>query len=396
MPYCPMCGMDVVLSGEGRCALGHTVAGAGTTGVQGVLPDSPAAPLEQVTEAPIVEAVATLPVAEVVTTPPDAEDVTVPRPPMIEIIPAVSPRRPSRLIAGVLAVVLVAGAATAYLTLGPGGTRADAATYRRVFAAGDTRSYALSMEVRGNTEVGSMTQSMNMHVGMVLTERTASIDAEGIATIRVSVSQLAAALDGKPVPMPGGDQLSFVMRVAPDGRVVGTEGFEGLGLDSAGPLDSFVDPGSLNLNFPLGKIAPGNSWTTQEVEKLFGDTIRVVTRNRLTKLGTDRGRPTATIHSELDAPMHMRLTGEQLRQMAAETGSLSSGSVPANSTLTFDGRMALKSDSTVLRDTCDAIEMIARGTMDFTMKIEGTSSQELRMRFTLDMAMSELTAGAAI
>lgn len=413
MSDCPMCGTDVPAGGNGRCHLGHRLP-AGALVVAGRI----AAPLGP----PSAPSVADPPPPPPPTPGPEADrgvmhhvldealfdapvgDDIAPAPGTTGADPArallraellsrgpATPGHGRRLLAGALAMVLVVAGTLGWFVLGPGGSDSALANhYRRVFQAGESHDYRMSLHMSGTVEAAAQgSLPLDMTISMTVHERVLDVDSEGNATIRYGMSDLQTDLGGTGALLPSVEGLTFTVRMAPDGRVLEVEGMNSLfGADQLGPAGDLFGPDSMGPILPDGKIAPGSTWTEEVEQKIpYLDTVlKVTSHNKLLSLKTIDGERAAVIRSEIEMPFDVSFDADDIRRLAelGGAGSVGSGAVPGGVSMEMSGGAEMTLLQTIAADTSRPIQVTGDGNMKIEVKLGGAGAGIPAM--TMDMA----------
>lgn len=280
--------------------------------------------------------------------------------------------RRAALLVGILGllVVIVAGV----VVFRP----SDAQSLSLAFRAGQEMTYrwSMTMDVAFSDSSGTLPEEpTQMEIEAEMGWEVLDVDEEGIATVRVSLTDMAATMNGQPMPGAPAD-FSAEMKIAPDGTVVEDSG---LGLAGSASSDTML-PGSGQLTpiLPEGEVEPGDTWTktyTQEMPFGMGD-MTISTENELLRYEEVDGAETAVIASHMIVPMNLSFDGEDLAAFAEGTGDTTSPEELspeelAGITAEYGGEMTL--DSTTWLDLTEqlAVRMEMDGAFDISMRITG-------------------------
>lgn len=377
MEYCWRCNNTVELDEAGHCPSGHSVR-APQGGWQNItLPENPLPPETQPASA-----------VAVATEPDGATSIEESKP----------PRRPRR----VLTTVVVAGIALVgvlgYVLFG-GKTSAEAALYRRVFVAGDVHRYAFTMGIEGDLSVAGQRQPINMRMTMRLAEEVLSVEQDGTARVRYTISEMSGTANGQAIPLPP-VLPTVTVRMAPDGQVLSVDWAGAPGLQSLSSPGNLFSPGTVNPILPPKKAAPGYSWTVVDKRAVpfAGGDVSTTLHNKLLSVGTiGRGQKTATIRSIVDAPLDFRLDLAKLAQSAgAIFGSVPANAFPPGASAIYDGKMKMTTTQTIARETGRPLQMLGEGDMDVRVTLEGVpaaAGQAVDMAFHLTMSFTDVEGG---
>jgi len=151
----------------------------------------------------------------------------------------------------VLVVVLAAAAVGFFFTRGGGSVQP---AYALDFAAGQTYTYKATIAMNGKASFLGHTMPLDEQLTATMTWDVQSVDASGVATVDVALSDVQATVNGQTLPT--GDMpesaLHSTMKIAQDGSVVSGSGF-GAVASGGSPATSNV-PGTDQL----GPLLPGH------------------------------------------------------------------------------------------------------------------------------------------
>ncbi len=183
-------------------------------------------------------------------------------------------------------------------------------------------SYRYTVHTSGSMQSAQpgMATTMGMDISMRQTYQILSVDPAGVATVKVTVDQLAGKLGATTLPIPGGIP-SFTVQIARDGTATG------LGADQLGSLQAglpFANPGPLGGILPVlpaGSVKPGDHWTkTTNIPGPAGESAGQITwDNQLLRFDSLGGDRLAVIKSDFKAPMDTTIDASKLAQAEAST-----------------------------------------------------------------------------
>ena len=148
-------------------------------------------------------------------------------------LPSTSGGKFGRPMLIILVVVALVAAALAYMFFGRGGAAGQPA-YALDFAAGQTYNYRMTMALNGQLAVSGHNVPLQETLGATMAWNVQSVDANGIATVDVQLSDLHLSVNGQDTPtgeLPASSS-HYTMRLAPDGSILSGGG--GLGALSGG------------------------------------------------------------------------------------------------------------------------------------------------------------------
>jgi hypothetical protein len=205
--------------------------------------------------------------------------------------------------------VLVMGAVVAGCTSTPTVTTSAQGEYRLAYdyQSGDTLVFEVTQTDKTTTdeellEAGQSAISTDVYVSRV-TATVKSVDDNGVATVQVKDEQTKNTTDG--VKQTLNPITEATLKIAPTGRVVSVEGFDGLGAQvkqtgDIGPVLDYLDVGYAleNVIYPEDGLAKvGEEWSDEYTITLPGMTevISVKTKAKLTSVVKEGGKQIAVI-----------------------------------------------------------------------------------------------------
>lgn len=302
-------------------------------------------------------------------------------------------RRPLPIVAAILALALIAGGATFFFLRSGPAPSGPAASLRLAFDRGDRTTYDIHMTMDGTMDLGPMGQQpltvdMTESVGW----KVVKVDADGVATVRVSVNGVTGSANGVPLP-PGSADRSMTFRVTPDGQIVDGNGLA-FGSTGSSGLGGFPGMDQVTPILPPHEVAPGDEWDKRFEQSFpFGDgTIEYTAHSTFDRYEQVGGVRAAVITTSYTVPLDFSIDlGDLAKAMGENAGSLSalggkdltmtyggSGTFTQTSWLDVAGKQVLKSSS--------------HGDFDMTVSFPGLQAQlgtdGLRMKATFGLEMT--------
>ena len=333
------------------------------------------------------------PGADRVPPPPPLPD---PRPP-IDVMAAswsAGGGRPSRrwgrlAVAAAAVVALIAGAIVFLLPHGGGGT-ALALQYK----PDQTIRYhvTMTMDARLSSSELGVDQPFQGTFDMTFSMHVLSVDANGTATIDLSIDKGSATFGGQKQPLPRDFQAQI--QIAKDGRLL-----SGGGLSEATGSSGFGLPGSDQFTplLPDHPVKPGDVWTKDfDVPFPFGGgSIHYSSRNELVRYEAVDGVRAAVIHSDLTIPLDLTL---DLRKLLEGTGQ-STSELPrgSNPKIVYGGDMTVSVTDWFDPVSGQQLKASLNGTMDMRMTFKDfpatdAPTGEVRLTGTMSISLSSLPA----
>ena len=292
-------------------------------------------------------------------------------------------------LAAAVVVALIAGAIVFLLPRGGGG-----AAFALQYKTDQTIRYHMTMTMDGllsSAELGA-DEPFKGSFDLTLSMHVVSVDANGTATIDLSIEKGTAIFGGQKQPLPRDFQARI--QIAKDGRLL-----SGGGLSETTGFSGFSLPGSDQFTplLPDHPVKPGDVWTKDfEVPFPFGGgSIRYSSRNELVRYEDVDGARAAVIHSDLTIPLDITM---DLRKLLVGTGQ-STSELPAGS----DPKIAYGGSLTVsMTDWFDPVsgqqlKASLNGAMDMRMTLQDFPTNagltgEVRLTGTMSMSLTSLPA----
>lgn len=287
--------------------------------------------------------------------------------------------RPRALPIGTLVAALALLAGVVVAALGGGVRQADAGPLALSFAPGDRETYGLHMTMDATLsarDLGAMPLDIDMRA--VSTWEVTGVDADGIATVKVWVTEVSGSLNGSEMSPNPSRFRSTQMRIAPDGRVLEVSGLPFVGTDpsSAPP---FPGTGQMMPLLPDHPVAPGDRWTTNFSQDFpFGDGgISYEGTSTFVREEELHGARAAVIRTELTATIDLTIAADEL---LAAIGEDPGGSPEAERLrgveITYAGQHTSTGTSWVDVDGQRPLKATVSGTFDMTMTFSGLDALE--------------------
>jgi len=140
------------------------------------------------------------------------------------------------------------------------------------YHAGDQHRYKMTMDMIINMDTGGGTgtqiPAMNSHTETIMLQTVKSVDAStGDATLTTQILKMTETMNGKPMTMPGGDQLTQQMEqpsdsvMAPDGKIISMKLPDAEQKQISPMLGNNFMSGMQGVNFlPDAPVAIGHVW----------------------------------------------------------------------------------------------------------------------------------------
>ena len=269
---------------------------------------------------------------------------------------------PRRSMAVGLVVVLIA-AAGAYFFLNRSKS-AEGTAIALSLKQGQTYRYQLNMTFGGEVSVQGQKTPVSMQVGEVFSWQVESVDASGVATVKMTLESITGTVNGAPFPS---EQLPppYEIKVASDGRILTASNLALASGSDAGLL--FPGADQITPLLPDHPVKPGDTWTKSFDQKFpfGGGTIHYVSHNQYLRDETLNGIKSAVISSSVNLPLDFTV---DLDEMMQGLGT-SDPSIPKGAKMVFGGDMEF-----TLTSWLD----LAHGTM-----LKGAMSGDLNMTVEL-------------
>jgi hypothetical protein len=222
-----------------------------------------------------------------------------------------------------LVVIALAGGVLATLAIRSGESSPGAApiappmSLALSFREEQTDVYLLDVSMEATMKAQGSIVPMQLDFQQRLSGRVLSVDQDGVASVRMTVKTLSATADAQPVPQSALPVCRTTLRVAPDGRILGSSGLPpGSYPSGLSPVPSFDQ---LTPLLPDQPVAIGDSWSkSYEQPWPLGDgALRVDSASRLVGHQQVGGRETAVIETTWTMPLDLSV---EIRKIARALG----------------------------------------------------------------------------
>ncbi len=261
------------------------------------------------------------------------------------------------------------------------------------FKTGDSTIYTFHMTMNGNLTSDTLgSQPFAMDLSETISWKVTSVDADGIATIDMTVTDASGTVNGIPVPS-AVSGTTMTTRIAPDGRFLTADGVQLSGAGSTGRV-GFPGMGQMTPILPDHPVAPGDSWSkTFSVPFPFGKgSIDYASESTFDRYEDVNGKNAAVVTTNLEVPLDFTLDFGKLS--AAFGGKSTSTGVQdlSNAKIAYGGNGAFTITSWLDAADHRLLRSSSTGTFDMTMDFTGVPQAPgtigMKGTFTL-----ELTAG---
>jgi hypothetical protein len=308
-------------------------------------------------------------------------------------------RRRTGLVFGAIVAVLALVGAFAFVST-RGDDSAQAQALALSFSPGRSETYEIHQTMNGTLSSDLLggdqpiDLEMTQRVGWAVTD----VDAQGNATIRVTVDHVSGTLGGQPIPSASADMQPIDMVVAPDGRVLSAGG---LALGGAGQTNGFGFPGMSQI-MPIlpddGRaVAPGDTWDKSFSQPFpFGDgRIRYTATSRYDRNVTVDGREAAVIVTDMKVPLDFTLRFADLLDAMGGSDALPSGATGldalGDASIVYGGQGSFTQTSSVDLAARELVRSSSSGDFDISMSLRGVPGMDagaiaFRGTFTQDLS----------
>jgi hypothetical protein len=302
------------------------------------------------------------------------------------------------IVVAVVAVVALVGGLIAFNAIGGGGGSASAQPLALAFTPGQTETYTTHMTMDGKLDAGELlggSQPVVMDITQRVTWEVASVDADGVATVEVTVDEMTGTMNGMAIPDTASSTGPIAMQIAPDGRILSAGGMSFAGFDQTGGA-SFPGMGQMTPLLPDGPVQPGDTWTkdfSQDVP--FGEgTIEFTSTSTLERYEDVDGVNAAVVTTEFTVPMDFTIDfAEILDAMGGAEGLPTGPTGLADAKIAYGGSGQIRQTAWVDPDAKQMLKMSSSGSFDMTMAFTGLATFEGQtIGFTGDFTQ-DLTRG---
>jgi hypothetical protein len=312
-------------------------------------------------------------------------------------VPAPPPtrrRRGTGAIVGVGALALALIATGLALVASRGAPPAQARPLALAFAPGDTATYGIhtTLDATASGALVGGSRPVSVDVRQVVTWTVRGVDADGVATVRVSVDEVSGTVDGSEIPTDASAIPPITLEIAPDGRVLSAGG---LALGGAADTSGLGFPG-LGQIAPLlpddGRaVVPGDTWRrsfSQDVP--FGEgSIRYIADSRYDRDENVDGRSAAVIVSDMRVPVDLTLRLADLGHALGHARDPLGGPFE-DASLAYSGAGTMRQTSSVDLAAQELLGSHGTGSFALTVSLAGVQGLEGSVRldgtFTQDVA----------
>ncbi|MBI4259058.1 MAG: hypothetical protein HY658_00695 [Actinobacteria bacterium] len=274
--------------------------------------------------------------------------------------------RGGRLALALVLVASLAGGAYVLLNRGSAGGVAMAMS----FEEGQRLGYRMVLDADLDVSAGTESESLRMSMRQDMSMEVLGVDAEGIATIRVRLDNAEISTGGLPLPpteVP--DEVEVELRIAPDGRVLESQG---LTLASGGGgLASFPGTDQFSPLLPDTPVSPGDSWSEDFDQEIpyFDQALHFSVQSSYLRDEEVDGVMAAVIQSHLTVPMDFELdVRELLEGLGGDTSAIPPGTDPV---FRYEGTMEADDTSWFDVEAGRVLKSFLSADLDITVSMDG-------------------------
>jgi hypothetical protein len=268
----------------------------------------------------------------------------------------------------VLVAVLVAAAVGFFFTRGGGSVQP---AYALDFAAGQTYTYKATVAMNAKASVLGHTVPVDEQMTATMTWHVQAVDASGVATVEVQLSDVRATVNGQSLPsgqIPD-SALHSTMRVGQDGSIVSGSAIGAIGGSSAATSNV---PGTDQLGplLPGHEVHPGDTWAkTYDSEMPYGmGHIHYKTHSTYVRNEDVNGVSASVIQTKMSVPLNMKMDLGQLLQQSGAASGLPAGAHPV---VTYRGHVGGTSTGWFDPNSRQLLKTSVDANFDFTMVFHG-------------------------
>jgi hypothetical protein len=273
------------------------------------------------------------------------------------------PRRSlGKIAAAVVVVLALAAASFLYLSLNKSTTRTALAFS---MTPGSSVRYQVHLKAVGTLTLQGRSVPFTMDVSETLTENVESVDARGVATVKVRVDGITGKIEGQPIPSVAGVQSTIKM--ARDGRILTAGGFAPAGGNSFSNL-----PGADQFTplLPDHSVKPGDTWTKSFTQAFpYGSgSLTYSSVNTLERYETAGGVRAAVIKSTMSVPLDLTVDLRKVFALSGQDRLIPSGADP---TILYSGKVSTTQTAWFDPKMGQMVKSSSQGNFDFAMRFRG-------------------------
>ena len=311
----------------------------------------------------------------------------VPAPPPGSVVTeAPASKRRIGLLAGAIAVAVALIGGLVLLTTRGDDAQAQPLSLR--FEQGQSEAYTIHQTLDAQISAGALgDQALALDMTQTVGWEVTAVDADGVATIEVSVTDASGTINGTPLPETP-DFPAIEIKIAADGAVVSAGGFA---LGGTGQTPGFGFPGISQLTpiLPDGDqaVAPGDSWDKRFSQDLpVGEgTIELTAHGEYLRDETIDGVQAAVIQTDLTVPVDFTLdVADALSALGDDAAAGIGAGIDqlVDASIDYGGQGQLTSTSWVDLEAGELVQMNSSGDFDLSMGISGIPGLSDAIAFT--------------
>jgi hypothetical protein len=236
------------------------------------------------------------------------------------------------------------------------------------FTPGQTVRYRVVLTMNGTVARETESFPYQVHVEETVLWRVESVDAQGIATVDLSVEDGTVTMNGQSHPSSSAAPAT-VLQVAPDGRILSVQ--DAGVVPGRGAGTGFPGLDQLTPVLPVRPVSPGSSWSRAFDQAYpFGEgSLHYTTENRFVRY-EDVGRVrTAVVSGSLSVPVEVTVEANRLAGVQA---SPSPGG--ASPTIGYRGMSSVRQTAWVDPEGGALVKIVTMGAVDMAVSFQGFPS----------------------
>jgi hypothetical protein len=229
------------------------------------------------------------------------------------------------------------------------------------FTPGQTVRYRVVLTMNGTVARETESFPYQVNVEETVLWRVESVDAQGIATVDLSVEDGTVTLNGQARPSSSGAPATL-LQAAPDGRILSVRD-PGV-VPGRGAGAGFPGLDQLTPILPTGPVSPGSSWLRafDQAYPLGAGTVHYTTANRFVRYEDVGQIRTAVVSGSQSVPVEVTMDANGLSGVRASPGP--GGDEP---TIAYRGMSSVRQTAWVEPRGGALVKMATMGTVDMAV-----------------------------
>jgi hypothetical protein len=242
---------------------------------------------------------------------------------------------------------------------------------------GSSFSYAFSLTMDMTVSASGQTQPVKANMAGTLSWHVVSVDAKGIASVDLSMSNMSGDVNGRQLPPGLAQSQNIHMRIGPDGRVISggdltlaAGGSTGFGLPGGGQFVPLLPPKNVH---------PGDTWDSS-FDQSFpfgGQKVHIDSHSSFLRYESIHGVNAAVTQTAVSLPVNLRLSFEDILKVTGGSAQAAGLSPDSHPVFVYTGQASSNGTGWLDPDKGELIKDVTTMRMQFKIDIQGLAPADI-------------------